>query len=72
MSCNVGGIERAIRVVLGVTLVGVGAFAGLPIWGTAVAYVVGAVALLTGAVGFCPAWKMFGINTCPSEGPTTK
>jgi hypothetical protein len=69
MTCNVGGSERTIRVALGVVLVVVGAFAGLPTWGTAAAFVVGAVALVTGAVGFCPAWKLFGINTCPA--PTT-
>lgn len=69
MTCNVGSVERAIRVVLGVVLVLVGAFAGLPAWGTAVAFVIGAVALVTGVVRFCPAWKLFGINTCPA--PTT-
>jgi hypothetical protein len=25
---------------------------------------VGAVALITGLVGYCPAWSIFGINTC--------
>ena len=30
MACNVGGIERPIRIVLGILLIGVGAFAGLP------------------------------------------
>lgn len=65
MTCNVGGIERPIRIVLGIVLLGVGAFAGLPPWGAGIAFVVGAVALVTGAIGFCPAWKLFGINTCP-------
>ena len=66
MTCNVGGVERAIRIVLGVMLLGIGALAGLSTGWTATAYVVGAVALLTGAVGFCPAWLLFGINTCPT------
>jgi hypothetical protein len=65
MTCNVGVVERSIRIVLGIILLAVGVLAGLPPWGTAAAYVVGAVALVTGAVGFCPAWKLFGINTCP-------
>ncbi|MEW6245083.1 MAG: DUF2892 domain-containing protein [Nitrospirota bacterium] len=65
MTCNVGGIERPIRIVLGIVLLGVGAFAELPPWGAGIAFVVGAVALVTGAIGFCPAWKLFGINTCP-------
>ena len=29
-----------------------------------VAYVVGAVAIVTGLVRYCPAWSIFGINTC--------
>ena len=27
-------------------------------------YVIGAVALVTGTIGFCPAWMLLGINTC--------
>jgi len=65
MTCNVGNIERTIRVVLGIVLIGIGYLAALPGWGAIATYVVGAVALVTGAWGFCPAWKLFGINTCP-------
>jgi len=39
------------------------------ITGTAaiVAYVVAAIAIITGIVRFCPAWAMFGINTSGSK-----
>ncbi|MGH7146300.1 MAG: YgaP family membrane protein [Nitrospiraceae bacterium] len=67
MTCNVGGTERSIRIVLGLVLIAVGAFAGLPEAGMIAAYVVGAVALVTGAIGFCPAWSLFGVNTCPAK-----
>lgn len=67
MTCNLGNIERMIRVVLGVALIGTGYFAQLPGWGAMATYVVGAVALVTGVWGFCPAWKLFGINTCPTK-----
>lgn len=67
MNCNVGGTERGIRIVVGLVLFGVGAFAGLPDAGMYAAYVVGAVALVTGAIGFCPAWSLFGVNTCPAK-----
>ncbi len=67
MTCNVGGVERPIRIVLGVILVGVGAFGGLPVAGTAVALIVGTVALVTGAIGYCPAWALLGITTCPAK-----
>lgn len=65
MTCNVGGIERPIRIVVGIMALGIGAFAGLPPVGTGVALVVGTIALVTGAIGSCPLWTVFGINTCP-------
>jgi uncharacterized membrane protein HdeD (DUF308 family) len=69
MTCNVGGTERGIRIVIGVALIAAGAFAGLPEAGMYAAYVVGAVALVTGAIGYCPAWTLLGINTCPTGTP---
>ena len=63
MTRNLGGIERAIRIVLGVILLASGSFAELPVWGTAAALIVGAVLLVTGAIRFCPCWSLFGINT---------
>lgn len=66
MTCNVGGTERGIRIVIGVALIAAGALAGFPEAGMYAAYVVGAVALVTGAVGSCPAWTLLGINTCPA------
>lgn len=65
MTCNVGGIERPIRIGVGIVALGIGAFAGLPPVATGVALVVGAIALVTGAIGFCPLWTVLGINTCP-------
>ena len=65
MTCNVGGTERGIRIVVRIALIAAGVFAGLPEAGMYAAYVVGAVALVTGGVGYCPAWTLLGINTCP-------
>ncbi len=67
MACNVGGIERPIRIVLGIVLLGTGAFGDLPTAGMAAAFVVGTVALVTGAIGYCPAWTLLGVNTCPKK-----
>jgi hypothetical protein len=67
MTCNVGGVERPIRIVLGIALLGIGAFAGLPPVGTGIALVVGTIALVTGAIGFCPVWTLLGISTCPTQ-----
>lgn len=67
MTCNLGGIERSIRTVLGLMLLGVGYAAGLPVAASVAAMVVGAVALVTGLIGYCPAWGLLGINTCAAK-----
>ena len=67
MACNVGGIERSVRVGVGVLAILIGALADLSSVGMTIAFVVGAVALVTGAIGFCPVWVLLGINTCPAS-----
>jgi hypothetical protein len=67
MTCNVGGMERPIRIVVGIVLLGVGAFAELPPAGMGIALVAGTIALVTGAIGYCPLWGLFHINTCPAK-----
>lgn len=67
MNCNVGGAERVVRILLGVAFLSLAIFADFPLWGKTAAYLVGVVALVTGAVGVCPAWKLLGINTCSSR-----
>jgi hypothetical protein len=68
MKANEGGIDRAIRVLVGIGLLGAaflklgvmdGALLGIVVAG------VGAVALVTGVVGFCPAYMLLGLKTCP-------
>jgi DUF2892 family protein len=69
MTCNVGGLERPIRIVVGILVIAVGAFGNLPPAGMATALVVGTIALVTGAVGYCPLWALLGMNTCPTQPP---
>ena len=69
MTCNVGGIERPIRIVVGILVIGIGAFATLPPIGTAIALVVGTIALVTGVIGYCPLWALLGLDTCPTDTP---
>mgnify|MGYP000094279096 CR=1 FL=1 len=61
---NVGHVERVIRITLGITLLAIGGLTALPVWGTVVTLAIGMVALVSGMMGFCPAWRVFGINTC--------
>lgn len=72
MACNVGGIERPIRIVLGILLIGIGAFGGLTGAAMGVALAAGTIALVTGAIGYCPLWTLLGINTCPMQSPGKK
>ena len=72
MSCNVGGIERPIRIAVGVLLIGIGAFAGLPAVGAGIVLAVGAIMLFTGAIGFCSLTALLGINTCAAKPGTKK
>lgn len=59
MTRNVGQIDRTLRIVLGLVLLGM-AFAGLYTPWTWL----GVVPLLTGLVGWCPPYSLLGINTC--------
>jgi hypothetical protein len=69
---NVGGIDRILRIVVGVVLVGFGAYGNF-VAGAAtstanwIIMAVGAVPLVTGLLNFCPAYSLFGINTCPKK-----
>jgi hypothetical protein len=69
MTCNVGGIERPIRIGVGILLLGIGVFANLPLVGTAIMLAAGTIALVTGVIQFCPLWALLGMNTCHTQTP---
>ena len=62
MKTNVGGMDRILRIVVGLALIGATLAGMLPVWGW-----IGVVPLLTGALGFCPLYPLFGFNTCPMK-----
>lgn len=62
MKSNVGGIDRILRIVAGVVLVGLAATNTVGVWGW-----IGIVPLATGAMGFCPLYPLIGLNTCPKK-----
>jgi hypothetical protein len=63
MQCNVGGTERAARIIGGAVLIAI-AYLALSGALAIIAYVVGAIALFTGLIRFCPLNSLLGINTC--------
>lgn len=62
MAANVGGIDKVLRIVVGAGLIGATVAGALPVWGY-----IGVVPLATGLMGWCPAYTLFGMNTCPSK-----
>ncbi|QIK73204.1 DUF2892 domain-containing protein [Propioniciclava coleopterorum] len=63
MRRNEGPIDRGIRAALGVVAIVGGILAGgVP---AVLLYVVGAVLLVTAAVGWCPLYRVLGVSTCP-------
>jgi hypothetical protein len=63
MTANVGNIDRALRIIIGLALLASAyeALTGVWIW---LAAAVGAVLTVTALIGICPAYSLFGINTC--------
>ena len=59
MTQNVGGIDRILRIVVGLVLIGLAATGTVGWWGW-----LGIVLLATGALGWCPPYTNFGFNTC--------
>ncbi len=65
MGRNVGTADRALRALIGIlALLGafvLGWFSGSMVWAAAL---VGVIMLGTAAMGFCPLYRLVGINTC--------
>ncbi len=59
MSTNEGTVDRVVRVIVGAGIVSLAFIGPQTPW----AYL-GVIPLITGLVGFCPAYALLGINTC--------
>jgi hypothetical protein len=62
MKMNAGGFDRGLRVIVGLVLIALAATGTVGWWGY-----IGVVPLLTGVFGFCPAYTLLGMNTCPMK-----
>ena len=62
MTKNVGGIDRIIRITVGLGLIAAAATGAIGVWGY-----VGLVPLATGLMGWCPPYAMLGFNTCSTK-----
>jgi len=62
MKSNEGTLDRALRVIAGLALIGLTLSGNIGAWGW-----IGIVPLLTGALGICPIYSILGLNTCPMK-----
>jgi len=62
MKSNIGGIDRALRIIVGITLITLAATGTVGWWGW-----LGAIPLLTGLASRCPMYVLLGFKTCPTK-----
>lgn len=62
MKTNEGKMDRILRVVVGLALLSLVFVGPETVWGW-----FGLIPLVTGLIGFCPLYRVFGLSTCPLE-----
>jgi hypothetical protein len=67
MKANVGSVDRILRIVLGLALIGATLLGTIGAWGW-----IGVVPLATGIFRFCPAYLPFGMSTCAMKRDAAK
>jgi hypothetical protein len=60
---NVGSLDRLVRIVLGIGLVAFALAGSLAAPLVVVLWLAAGIALVTGAIGFCPLYFVLGIST---------
>lgn len=61
MGKNVGTADRVLRIVAGLVLIALVFVGPQTPWGW-----IGLVPLGTALIGWCPAYRLLGVNTCPA------
>ncbi len=59
MKVNVGTLDRTVRIIAGLVLIGLAVAGTIGVWGY-----IGAVLVLTGIFRVCPAYTLLGVKTC--------
>ena len=64
---NVGLIDRTVRMIVGLLLIAYAIPLGFPQTGWNWVGWIGVIPLLTALFGYCPAYSLLGITTCPVQ-----
>ncbi len=62
MKANVGIVDRAVRILIGIALIAAAATGTVGAWGY-----IGILPLLTGLLRVCPAYSLIGMSTCGTQ-----
>lgn len=62
MKTNVGGIDRLLRLVLGLVLIALTLTGTIGAWGW-----IGLVPIATAGIGYCPLYQVLGFSSCPAK-----
>lgn len=62
MKRNVGFIDKAVRIFIGLTIVSLAFFGVANKW-----FLLGLIPLFTGIIGWCPLYKILGINSLEND-----
>lgn len=65
LKTNVGGLDRALRIIVGLALLA--CFFIYPDSGWRYAFLIGIVPLVTGLMATCPLYSILGLSTCPAR-----
>lgn len=63
MKSNMGTIDRGVRIIVGLILMGLAMTSAVGWWGW-----LGIIPVITGAIGNCPLYSVIGLNTCGAKG----
>ncbi|MBR9843443.1 MAG: DUF2892 domain-containing protein [Rhodobacteraceae bacterium] len=62
MTRNVGSIDRALRIIVGIVLLALVFVGPKTMWG-----LIGIIPLATALMGNCPLYSIIGVNTCKTK-----
>ena len=67
MTTNVGGIDKILRIIIGLVLIAYAIPLGFPKTGWNWVGWIGIIPLLTAAFSVCPLYSLVGLSTCPGK-----